>query len=81
VNNDLLWLAIVGAVTSVISAYYYLNVIRLIWFADPAPAFERDTGPALGFTAFASAALMFPLLTIFIGPIRVAAENAAKVLF
>ena len=81
VNADLLWLAVIGAVTSVISAFYYLNIIRIIWFSDPAPAFERDTSPALAFTAIASAVLMFPLLTIFISPLRQAAETAAGVLF
>ena len=81
VNADLLWLAVIGAVTSVISAFYYLNIIRIIWFSDPAPAFERDTSPALDFTAIASAMLMFPLLTIFISPLRQAAETAAGVLF
>lgn len=81
VNADLIWLAIVGAVTSVVSAFYYLNVVKIIWFSDPAPAFERDSGPALGLTALASAVLMFPLLTIFISPLREAAESAAKVLF
>lgn len=81
VNENMIWLAVVGAVTSVVSAYYYLNVIRLIWFSDPAPAFERDTGMALGVTAWISAILMFPVLTVFISPLRVAAEQAAKVLF
>jgi len=81
VNADLIWLAIVGAVTSVISAFYYLNVVKIIWFNDPATAFERDTGPALGLTTIASALLMFPVLTIFVSPLRQAAENAAAVLF
>ena len=81
VNENMIWLAVVGAVTSVVSAYYYLNVIRLIWFSDPAPAFERDTGMALGVTAWVSAILMFPVLTVFISPLRLAAEQAAKVLF
>jgi len=81
VKEDLTWLAIVGAVTSVISAFYYLNVIKIIWFNDPSEAFERDTGPALGITAAISAILMFPLLTIFISPLREAASAAAAVLF
>jgi len=81
VKEDLTWLAIVGAVTSVISAFYYLNVIKIIWFNDPSEAFERDTGPALGITAAISAILMFPLLTIFISPLREVASAAAAVLF
>ena len=81
VDSGLIILAIIGAVTSVVSAFYYLNVIRLIWFGEPAPAFERENGPALALTAMVSAALMFPILTIFISPLRIAATDAAKVLF
>ena len=81
VEADLLWLAIVGAVMSVISAYYYLRVIWLMWFNDPAPAFEREVGSRLGVTAFGSAALMFPVLLILMGPLIAAARNAAAALF
>jgi NADH-quinone oxidoreductase subunit N len=34
-NADLAWLAIVGVVNTVIAAYYYLRVIRMIVFDDP----------------------------------------------
>ena len=36
VNSDLLWLAIVGVVNSVISAYYYLRVVRIMYLEPPA---------------------------------------------
>jgi len=81
IDEGMITLAVIGAVTSVVSAFYYLNVVKIIWFNDPAPAFERDTGPALGLTAAASAVLMFPILTIFISPLREAATSAAQVLF
>ncbi|MFQ5564324.1 MAG: NADH-quinone oxidoreductase subunit NuoN [Parvularculaceae bacterium] len=81
VDADLIWLAVVGAVTSVIGAFYYLRVVWIIWFDEPAPAFERDVGPALSFTAASSALLMFPILTVFIGPLANAARQAAATLF
>ena len=81
IKADLVWLAIVGAVTSVVSAYYYLRIIWLMWFNDPAPAFEREVGSRLGLTAFGSAALIFPVLLIFIGPLVAAARAAAASLF
>ena len=31
VNSDLLWLALVGVLNSVLSAYYYLKVIRVMY--------------------------------------------------
>lgn len=39
INNGLLWLAIVGIVNSVISLYYYVNVIRVMYLL-PAPSLE-----------------------------------------
>ncbi|MGH2376473.1 MAG: proton-conducting transporter membrane subunit, partial [bacterium] len=39
VNNGLLWLAIVGIVNSVVSLYYYVNVIRVMYLL-PAPSLE-----------------------------------------
>jgi NADH-quinone oxidoreductase subunit N len=31
VENGLLWLVIIGVINTVISAYYYLSIIRLVW--------------------------------------------------
>ncbi len=81
VNADLVWLAIAGAVASVISAFYYLKVIWVIWFDEPAPTFEREVKPALRFTAAGAAFLMFPLTLFLVGPLREAANHAASALF
>ena len=81
VSADMVWLAIVGAVMSVISAYYYLRVVWIIWFNEPAPAFEREVGSTLGMTAFISAVLVFPLLLVFFSPVATAAKAAAASLF
>ena len=40
VENGLLWLVIIAAVNSVISAYYYLRVVKVMWF-DEAPSAEK----------------------------------------
>jgi NADH-quinone oxidoreductase subunit N len=36
IKNDLLWLVIIAAFNSVISAYYYLRVVKVMWFNEPA---------------------------------------------
>ena len=41
VEADLTWLAVAGAVGSVIGAYYYLRVIKVMYFDEPAEAFGR----------------------------------------
>jgi len=35
-QNDLLWLVIIAAINSVISAYYYLRVVKVMWFGEAA---------------------------------------------
>ena len=40
VKSDLLWLAVVGGVNSVVSAYYYLRVVRVMYLESP-PSEER----------------------------------------
>lgn len=81
VDADLIWLAVAGALASAISAFYYLRIVWFMWFDDPAPAFERDSGPALRGAAWGSAILMFPVLTVFIGLLVNAAGVAAASLF
>jgi NADH-quinone oxidoreductase subunit N len=36
VTNDLLWLVIIAVFNSVISAFYYLRVVKLMWFGEAA---------------------------------------------
>ena len=35
-SNGLLWLVIIAAINSVISAYYYLRVVKVMWFSEAA---------------------------------------------
>ena len=35
VQNDLLWLVIVAVLNSVISAFYYLRVVKVMWLGEP----------------------------------------------
>ncbi len=81
VDAGMIWLAVVGVFASAISAFYYLRIVWYMWFDEPAPAFERDAGPTLTFAAWGSALLMFPILTVFVGPLADAAGRAAAALF
>ncbi|OFX04293.1 MAG: NADH-quinone oxidoreductase subunit N [Alphaproteobacteria bacterium RIFCSPHIGHO2_12_FULL_63_12] len=80
IAQDLVWLAIYGAIMSVVSAFYYLRIIWIIWFNEPAPAFEREVGSRLGVTAFVSASLMLISLP-FLGLLLKSAQAAAASLF
>lgn len=81
VDAGLIWLAVAGVIASAISAFYYLRIVWFMWFDEPAPAFERENGPALAIAAWGSALLMFPVLTIFMRPLAEAAGRAAASLF
>ena len=81
VDAGLVWLAVAGVIASAISAFYYLRIVWFMWFDEAAQPFERDAGPVLSMTAWASALLMFPFLTVFIGQLSRAASVAAAALF
>jgi NADH-quinone oxidoreductase subunit N len=75
-----LWaLAIIGVIASVIGAYYYLRIIKTIYFDEPATAFE-PAEPEVRWIALASG--IFALVFVVIAsPLWSLAEAAAKSLF
>lgn len=76
-----IWLATFGAVVSVVAAYYYLRIVKIMWMDEPAAPFERDGGPALGLIAFGSAVMMFPAFLFAGAALLRAADRAALALF
>ena len=54
VNADLVWLAILGVITSVVSAYYYVRIIRVM-FLQPSTTGERISAPPASWAALAIA--------------------------
>jgi NADH-quinone oxidoreductase subunit N len=75
-----LWvLAVLGVLASVVSAFYYLRIVKTIYFDEPAPAFDAiDT--EVKWVAYASGA--FALLFVLIAsPLLTLATSAAKSLY
>lgn len=80
VRADLTWLAAVGIATSVISAFYYLKIVKTMYFDDPAPAYaETNDAPQAVLIALA-ALFVSPLGYLSIPFIGRMAENAAGAL-
>ena len=79
VDSGLWTLAVIGVLTSVIGAYYYLRVIKVMYFDDAQPAFDARA-PSLSFVA-AIGAVVTTLFFVFPAPIVTAARTAAAVLF
>ena len=46
INANLYTLAVIGVLTSVVGAYYYLRIIKIMWFDEPAGAFQPMAGRA-----------------------------------
>jgi NADH-quinone oxidoreductase subunit N len=61
-----LGLAIIGVLTSLVSAYYYLRIVVIMYMREGEPEVRRETW--LNLTAFASAVLVV-VLSIFASPI------------
>ncbi|MDD5189686.1 MAG: NADH-quinone oxidoreductase subunit N [Dehalococcoidales bacterium] len=50
VQNGLLWLVIIAVLNSVISAFYYLRVVKAMWFNEPASLEKVPSSGALRFS-------------------------------
>ncbi|WP_076071081.1 NADH-quinone oxidoreductase subunit NuoN [Sphingomonas montana] len=77
-----LWpLAMIGIATSVIGAYYYLRIIKTMYFDEPAEAFAPGGSRVEGGLIAVAAVVVSPLGYLMIGPLGLLALNAAKALF
>ena len=61
VAADLTWLAAVAIATSVISAFYYIMIVKVMYMDEPAPAFAETREPVGAGLIFASALFVSPL--------------------
>ncbi|HLH11298.1 MAG TPA: NADH-quinone oxidoreductase subunit NuoN [Methylovirgula sp.] len=79
VEAHLYWLAVIGFVTSVVAAFYYLQIVKIIYFDETAARFDRSA-PALRIVLVATG-----LVVLFLfadpAPFATAAAAAAKSLF
>ena len=79
VQGGMWTLAVIGVLTSVIGAYYYIRVVKIMYFDEGGEAFDRR--PA-SLSVIASGTGLFTLFFfIFPAPFVGAAQAAAKVLF
>lgn len=80
IEAKLYWLAVIGFVASVIGAFYYLRIIKVMFFDKPAAPFEKPLGSVN--SALLAASSAFVLFFVFIpAPLIEAAGAAAKSLF
>ncbi|MDP2729384.1 MAG: NADH-quinone oxidoreductase subunit N [Dehalococcoidales bacterium] len=77
VQHGLLWLVIIAVLNSVISAYYYLRVVKVMWLGEPASEEKVPSSGALR-VALALSSLGVLLIGIVPGFVIRIAEAAAR---
>jgi NADH-quinone oxidoreductase subunit N len=80
VEAGLVWLAVVGVLTSVVGAYYYLRIVKLVYFDTAPETLDRGMEPELR-GVIAVTALVTALFVVVPGPILGSARVAAAALF
>lgn len=73
--------AIIGVLSSVIAAFYYWRVVKIMYFDEPMPAFDRDMGLGVG-TVLAGAGVftLFFIVIVAAVPMIGMAATAARAL-
>lgn len=77
-QSDLVWLVVIAVLNSVLSAFYYLRIVRLMFLAEPPTAERIPVSPTLGF-ALAVAVVGIILVGVLPSPLLDAAQDAAAV--
>jgi NADH-quinone oxidoreductase subunit N len=81
VEAHLTWLALVSIATSVISAFYYLMIVKVIYFDEPAPVFAETKEPIGAALILLAALAVSPFGYLSAPYLNTAATNAARALF
>ncbi|MEE9209509.1 MAG: NADH-quinone oxidoreductase subunit NuoN [Kiloniellales bacterium] len=80
IESGLFALAIIGVLSSVVGAFYYLRIVKLMYFDEPAEAFDRPIGREMT-VILAGTSLLILLFFVVPGPVLSGAANAASALF
>src|SRR5688572_2214474 len=79
IKADLITLAVIGVVSSVVGAYYYLRIIKVMYFDEPVAEFIR--APAEVRLVYVLSGLFVIGFVVFARPLIVLAQTAADSLF
>ena len=79
IDAKLYALAIIGVLASVVGAYYYLRIIKIMWFDEPVGGFQPMSVELRAVLGLSGAFVLFYVLIG--GPIGEMAEAAAKTFF
>ncbi len=81
VHAGLFIFAAVGAAASAIGAFYYLKIVKTMYFDEPGEPFSGKTDPVEGALLVVAAAVISPLGWPLLGQLELFTASAAKALF
>jgi NADH-quinone oxidoreductase subunit N len=79
IKANLITLAVIGVISSVVGAYYYLRIVKLMYFDEPAGEFVRE--PAEVRLVYFLSGLFIIGFVLFAKPLVALAQTAAESLF
>jgi NADH-quinone oxidoreductase subunit N len=80
IQSGLYTLAVIGVLSSVVSAFYYLRIIKIMYFDEATDSFDRPIGNAMGWVMAVSTVVILGF-TFVPAPLVSGAKAAAAVLF
>jgi NADH-quinone oxidoreductase subunit N len=81
VASGYITLAVAGILGTVVGAYYYLKVVKVMYMDEPAAPYKRLNEPLQGMLILVAAIAVSPLGYLLIGPLGTIADRAAGTLF
>ena len=79
IEAELYALAVIGVLLSVVGAFYYLRIVKIMYFDEPAEGFEPMPTPLA--VVLGSSGLLITFFFLYPSPLVAAAGTAAKSLF
>ncbi len=80
IDAGLYVLAVIGVLASVVGAFYYIRIVKLMYFDEPAAAFDRPIGGELQ-TVLVLTTVVILFFFAYPGPVVDGAETVAAALF
>jgi len=74
-------LAVAAILGTVIGAYYYLKIVKVMYMDEPAAPYARVREPVQGFLILLAALIVSPLGYLLIGPLSLLTDRASGSLF
>jgi NADH-quinone oxidoreductase subunit N len=80
IEAGLYTLAVIGVLTSVVGAFYYVRIVRLMYFDEPGESFDAPIGREMT-AILLTTSVAITLFFVALGPVLHSAQAAAAVLF